>query len=167
MWLSLLLSSAQGLWSAQPMEEGRQITCSSKPLQSFPCSLGVSLSHGFCEQAATGTDFQHCCTSSLPKSAEFAPTTVLYHTIYSEVWFWPWAPYTADCHGFLTASEPLTDGKLEGSAQQNGIKLKSYCLLSVTVTFQVWEGVMTLALIIFMIIHLHKQYVYVNTYICI
>lgn len=32
---------------------------------------------------------------------------------------------------------------------------------------QVWEGAMTLAFIIFMIIHLHKQHVYVNTYICI
>lgn len=35
------------------------MTRSSKPLQSFLCSLGVSLSRGFCEQAATGTDFQH------------------------------------------------------------------------------------------------------------
>lgn len=126
----LFSTITQGLWSAQRTEEGRQMSCSSKPLLSFPCNVSVSLFCGFCEQAATGTDFQHCFTSSLPKSAEFAPTTVLNPTTYPEVWFWPLALYTADCCRFLTAFEPLTDDKHEKSSQQNGIKLKSYCQLS-------------------------------------
>lgn len=58
-------------------------------LTAFPCNLGVSLSRGFCEQAATRKDFQHRCARSLPlpKSAESALTIVLNHTIYPEVWF--------------------------------------------------------------------------------
>lgn len=81
----------------------------SKLLPAFPCSPGVSLSHGFCEQAVTGKDFHHCTRPlALPKSAVSAPIIV------------PTTPFThrsvfVYCHGFPAGFELVTDDKCEKS----------------------------------------------------
>lgn len=135
-------------------------------LLTFPLNLGVSLSRGFCEQAATREDFQRRCTRALPlpKSADTALTIVLNHTIYPEVCFCLSALYAADCRRILTVFEPVTDDKCEKSLLKKWDHLKSHCQLSVTVAFQGWECVMALTLIILMIIHLHKHYACVYTH---
>lgn len=86
-----------------------------KRLTAFPCNLGVSLSRGLCEQAATRKDFQRRCSRSrpLPRSAESALTIVLDHTIYPGVCFCLSALYAADCSRFLTVFELVTDDKRE------------------------------------------------------
>lgn len=79
-------------------------------------------------------DFQHRCTRSppLPKSGESALTTILNHTVYSEVCFGLSAPCVAHCHRFLTVVELVTDDKRERSLLK---KLKNGTILNHTASF--------------------------------
>lgn len=89
LWDSLLGSSKESLQPAQPWRRAGKL------LPAFPCSPGVSFSHGFCEQAVTGKGFHHYTRSlALPRPAVSAPTIIPNHTICPQVCFCllPWVP---------------------------------------------------------------------------
>lgn len=134
-----------------------------KLLPALPCSLCVSLSHGFCEQAVTGKYF-HGCTGSLalPNPAVSAPIIIPNHTIYPQVCF---------CLLLWVPSRFWTGDRWqmwEKSVKKKGDPLQLRCQLSVTVAFQGWECVMALTLIILMIIHLqkHSKCTFIYIYLC-
>lgn len=110
LWDSLFGSSKESLQPAQPQRRAGKL------LPAFPCSPGVSLSHGFCEQAVTGKDFHHYTRFlALPKPAVSAPIIIPNHTIYRSVFVY--------CHRFPAGFELVTDDKCEKSLlkkKQNG-----------------------------------------------